>query len=113
MSPREGVYYAGLMGGIVCGVMIARATGLHHIVGLVIGFVIGLGVGTVLEKAYSGSKPPSGGHGRKGGGYGDPLGRDDEPRSTHISCPNPRCDWQGDSRHNVICPRCGQSLPSG
>lgn len=107
MSPREGVYYAGLMGGIVCGVMIARATGLHHIVGLIIGLVIGLGVGTVLEKAYSSSRS-------SGGGYGDggKPGSNPYSQSTNISCPNSRCDWQGDPRHNIICPRCGQSLPS-
>jgi hypothetical protein len=101
------------MGGIVCGTMIARATGLHHIVGLIGGLVIGLGVGTVLEKAYSSSKSSGGGYGGGGPGYSDKGGGDEHSQLTNISCPNSRCDWQGDPRHNIICPRCGQSLPSG
>ncbi|MBP88803.1 MAG: hypothetical protein CMJ64_19175 [Planctomycetaceae bacterium] len=108
MSPREGVYYAGLMGSIGCGAMVAQSIGWHRLIGAGIGFVVGLGVGGMLANAYSSSKS-------SGPGYSDPGKRDgdDYAQSTNISCPNSRCDWQGDRRHNIICPRCGQSLPSG
>lgn len=112
MSPREGVYYAGLMGSIACGAMVAESVGWHRLIGAGVGFVVGLGVGGMLSNAYSSSKSSSGGYSKPGQGYDDAGRGDDYPPSTNISCPNSRCDWQGDPRHNIICPRCGQSLPS-
>jgi len=66
MTPREGCYYAGLIFGMIVGVLGARALGQSSIVGLIVGIVIGVGCGFVSERIYSAltgaedknSKPP-------------------------------------------------------
>jgi len=66
MTPREGCYYAGLIFGMIVGVLGARALGQSSIVGLIVGIVIGVGCGFVSERIYTAltgaedknSKPP-------------------------------------------------------
>ena len=66
MSPRDGCYWAGMMFGILLGVLSARTLGYSNIVGLIAGIVIGVGCGFVCERIYSSltggadkdSKPP-------------------------------------------------------
>lgn len=52
MSTKEGIFYAGLMAGLVIGVTVARMLGLHHLIGLLAGAVLGLGLGYGAQKFY-------------------------------------------------------------
>lgn len=98
MSPREGMYYAGLMGGIIAGVMISRAMGWPQIAGLIVGLIVGVGIGHMVERAYSNMVSP-------------PRNHDVTMTNDWIECPNKDCQWTGDPRSNRYCPRCGQDLP--
>ena len=52
LSPREGVYYAAWMAGIIATVTVSRAMGIHHLIGLILGLGIGFCLGIAAEKAY-------------------------------------------------------------
>lgn len=109
MKPREGVYYAGWMFGIIVTVFVCRLIGLHQIAGLVIGLVVGLGFGIVAEKVYDrffgSAKPPKQPPG------GKPIERIPDQRNNHErGCPNLKCNWYGDTRQNMHCPKCNERL---
>ena len=109
MSPKEGVYYAAWMTGIITSVMLGRVLGWPHLVSLGIGIVGGLGLGMFAEKAYVNK-------------FGDtrskrPPSDDIEPTSDHqvlapgeVACRDPNCRWVGESRYHVTCPKCGSQL---
>lgn len=56
MTPREGVFYAGWMAGIIATVPICRSLGMHKIVGLIIGVAVGAGIGFVAQKLFDNFK---------------------------------------------------------
>ena len=103
MSPREGIYYVGLMGGIIAGVGIAQAMAWHHLIGLGIGLVLGIGLGSVFQSAYDRNRAERSSGSRRGSV---------EP-GTHsggntITCR--ACRWTGDPGVSVFCPECGERL---
>jgi hypothetical protein len=57
MSPKEGVFYAGVIAGLILGSIIARAMGWHHLVGLGLGVLAGAGIGYLLQTAFFPKKP--------------------------------------------------------
>jgi hypothetical protein len=52
MSPKEGVFYAGVMAGLILGAVTARFLGLHQLIGLGIGVFGGAGLGYLLQQAF-------------------------------------------------------------
>ncbi|MFN0055635.1 MAG: hypothetical protein ACKV0T_26095 [Planctomycetales bacterium] len=52
MSPKEGVFYAGLMSGLIIGVTGARLLELHQLIGLFAGVVIGAGLGYFAQQTF-------------------------------------------------------------
>ena len=52
MTPREGVFYAAWMGGIIATVTVGRALNFHHLLSLDLGVGIGYGLGFMAEKAF-------------------------------------------------------------
>jgi hypothetical protein len=58
MSPKDGIFTAGVMFGIILCVTGARALGIHHIVGLIVGVLAGAGIGYVAQQAYINSRRP-------------------------------------------------------
>ena len=120
MSPKEGVFYAAWMAGIIITVPICRSLGVHHLIGLAIGVFVGAGLGFVAEQIYTSARAKAKGDG--GPATGRPsMKRDvvegeviDSASNTNgaatVACRNRRCDWSGDPRFNAICPKCGQRI---
>lgn len=92
MSPREGVYYIGMIGGMVAGVSIARALGWHQLVGLACGLGLGWPLGYLCERMYVSLNSSN----------------NSSRRISH--CANPNCGWTGDPESGQTCPRCGGDL---
>lgn len=90
MSPREGMYYVGMILGMVAGVSFSRAMGWHNLIGLACGIGVGFPLGIVFERLYT-RMTASG-------------------ASRSRTCENPNCKWTGDPGAASICPRCGQKL---
>ena len=103
MSPREGVYYAVWMAGIIVGVSISRLLGWHHFAGLAIGLILGLGMATLAEKAYVNHFQGRGPRKKTGPSNANQILSGDE-----IACRNPKCDWVGISREKMFCPKCSE-----
>ena len=104
MSPREGMYYVGMILGMVGGVTFSRLMGWHHLIGLGCGIAVGFPLGIVFERMYARlTAKPGPTHEAVGGPA--PSGA-----SRNRSCDNPNCQWTGDPGASSICPRCGQSL---
>lgn len=103
MSPREGIYYVGLMGGIIAGVGIAQALSWHHLVGLGIGVVLGIGLGSVFQSAYDRNR-----QGGNSGSRGVSRGAGSARTEDNLTCPS--CRWSGDPGVSVFCPACGERL---
>lgn len=103
MSPREGIYYVGLMGGIIAGVGIAQALSWHHLVGLGIGVVLGIGLGAVFQSAYDRNRAERNARSRDNSG-----GLGSRSSGNTIACPS--CRWTGDPGVSVFCPECGERL---
>ena len=91
MSPKEGMYYLGMIIGMVAGVSTARALGWHQLVGLGCGVALGIGLGVLSERMYTGATKKS------------------APANLK-TCDNPNCQWTGTPGLDNICPRCGRSL---
>ncbi len=53
MTPREGCYYAGLIFGMIVGVVAAKALGQSSLAGLLVGIVLGIGCGFASERVYT------------------------------------------------------------
>ena len=102
MSPREGIYYAGLMGGVAATTVGLRSLGVHHIVSVIIGGVVGLSLGWALERTYSNWKA---GQQRQ---IDQASGKN--PANNQIDCSNPYCNWSGEKPFSEHCPRCGTPL---
>lgn len=103
MKPKEGVYYAAWMVGIIITVSVCRAIGLHHILGLVIGIGAGLCLGILAEKVYDQLFPS--GAARKSMEKHPPIND-----SYEQGCPNLKCNWYGDTRNRLTCPQCNEKL---
>lgn len=103
MKPREGVYYAAWMAGIIVTVPICRAIGLHHILGLVIGVGVGFCLGIGAEKLYDHFFPKD--TARKTLNKQPPVNE-----SYEQGCPNLKCNWYGDTRSRLNCPQCNERL---
>ncbi len=103
MSPREGIYYVGLMGGIIAGVGIAQALSWHHLIGLGIGVVLGIGLGAVFQSAYDRNRAER--NSRPRNDFGGPGSRS---TGNAIACRS--CQWTGDPGVSVFCPECGERL---
>jgi hypothetical protein len=103
MSPREGIYYVGLMGGIIAGVGIAQSMGWHHLIGLGIGVVLGIGLGAVFQSAYDGNRAA-----RSSGLRSSSMGQGVPSGGNTITCR--ACHWTGDPGVSVFCPECGERL---
>ncbi len=97
MSPREGMYYIGMISGMIAGVSAARVLGWHHLVGLLCGLAVGWPLGMMFEKMYSSMT--------SGRNSANPK------RSASATCSNPACGWTGKPGFATTCPRCGQDLP--
>ena len=91
MSPKEGMYYVGMITGMVAGVSTARMLGWHQLVGLGCGVALGIGLGILCERFYTGMTKKT-------------------PKADLKSCSNPNCRWAGTPGLDNICPRCGQQL---
>jgi hypothetical protein len=53
MSPRDGCYWAGMMFGIIVGVLGARVLGQSSVVGFIVGIAIGVGRVLASERMYT------------------------------------------------------------
>lgn len=100
MSPREGLFYAGWMLGIVvCATLNRYFLGFHYLIGLIAGLVLGAGIGVGFQAIYDSLY-------RK-----DQLGRGkDGLGKSQVKCPNPGCDWKGNKGEYVWCPKCRSQL---
>jgi hypothetical protein len=52
MSPKEGIFYAGVMIGLIVCVTGARMLQLHNLIGLAVGVIAGAGLGYLAQQAY-------------------------------------------------------------
>lgn len=102
MSPREGIYYAGLIGGVSLTTVALRSLGVHHLVSVIIGGGVGLALGWSLEKTYSKWKANQ--QKQSDWAAGNKVGNNDS------SCNNPYCNWSGEKPFSEHCPRCGTPL---
>lgn len=100
MSPREGIYYAFMIGGCIAGVAFGRAMGWPHIVGLIIGLGVGVASGFVGERLFSNMQGGKQSPRDTGDGFGD---------AQRAVCPSKSCGWTGDAGSR-FCPRCGEPL---
>jgi len=57
MTPKDGVFYAGVMSGILIGSLGAQAVGVHHLIGLAVGVFGGAGIGYLLQQSLFPDKP--------------------------------------------------------
>ena len=57
MSPKEGVFYAGLMLGLIAASLCAQALHIHHLIGLAVGVVAGAGLGYGMQQLIFPKKP--------------------------------------------------------
>ncbi len=110
MSPKEGIFYAGVMAGIILGVTLARLLQLPHLVGLLGGFVLGMGLGAVAERVYTQRRRAPGHRPRSSDVVDAPSIDRGEHDAYWIECPSSGCDWEGDYRYSPSCPRCGRKL---
>ena len=58
MSPKEGVFYVGVMAGLIACSMGARALGIHHLIGLAAGVFVGAGLGYTAQQIYINRRKP-------------------------------------------------------
>ncbi len=94
MSNREGMYYVGMIAGMILGVTLARMMGWHHLIGLVCGIAAGVPLGITSERLYvSMTKKP------------------EKNQDLTVRCTRPGCEWTGNAGEHSNCPRCGQDLP--
>ena len=108
MSPREGIFYAGWMAGIIVCVLTGRMLGINNIICLVAGVILGAGLGYVAQQAFlavtAKSQPP--GFQQPDSAASKRLGPDE------VACRNLKCDWVGNKRHYSNCPKCNERLPN-
>lgn len=94
MDNREGMYYVGMITGMILGVTLARMMGWHHLIGLLCGIVAGVPMGIASERFFvSMTRKP------------------DSHQDLSVGCTRPGCKWTGNSKEHSNCPRCRQELP--
>ncbi len=95
MSPREGIFYAGWMGGIILCVLGGQLLNFHRILCLLAGVVIGAIIGAVLQKVYDAAFGPK---------------TLEQTKIDEDKCSNAYCDWTGPKGQYGRCPKCGSEI---
>jgi hypothetical protein len=57
MTPKDGVFYAGVMLGILVGSLGAQALHIHNLIGLIGGVFLGAGLGYGMQQVFFPNKP--------------------------------------------------------
>lgn len=57
LTPKEGVFYAGVMVGILAGSLGAQALHIHHLIGLGVGVLGGAGLGYAMQQIFFPRQP--------------------------------------------------------
>ena len=60
-TTRDLAYYAGLFGGIMLVYLICQPYGVHPVVRLIVGLIVGVALGWMTERAFFPPRGPSGG----------------------------------------------------
>jgi hypothetical protein len=57
MTPKDGVFYVGVMLGLIAGSLGAKALEIHHLIGLAVGVFGGAGLGYAMQQLFFPNKP--------------------------------------------------------